>query len=104
MLWITISGSVLNEQFHTLIQQIEGVTSLHDWTTAQGFYLQGQAHIDKSEATADAFALWVWVGFAGKDAPCFHDTSNNANTEAILDVFGLALKNHSIVLIELDEV
>jgi len=87
------SEAVLDEQFHKLIMQIEGVTSLHDWTTAQGFYLRGQAHIKKSEATADAFALWVWVDFAGKEIPNFYDMPSNANPEAILDVFRQALKS-----------
>ena len=87
------SGHLLDKQFHTLTLQIDGVTALHDWTTAQGFYLRGQAHIKKSEATADAFALWVWVTFAGKEMPHFHHTPENANPEAILQVFSQAFKS-----------
>lgn len=85
------SGGVLNEQFHALTLQIEGVTALHDWTTAQGFFLRGQAHVHKEEATADAFAVWVFIGFAGNPVPQFKNMPENGNPQAIMDVFEQAL-------------
>ena len=84
------SGGELNNRFHALTLQIEGVTALHDWTTAQGFFMRGQAHVHKTEATADAFALWVWVAFAKQETPYFHDTPENANAEAIVEIFSQA--------------
>jgi len=81
------SGRALNEQFHMLTLQVEGALALHDWTTVKGFYLRGQAHIDKPEATADAFALWVWVTAAGEEIPQFDDTPEHARPQAIVEVF-----------------
>lgn len=86
------SSRALNERFHALTLETEGATTLHEWTTAQGFFLRGQAHIRHTEATADAFALWVWVEFAGQPIPHFHDTPDNADPEEILDVFEQALE------------
>lgn len=84
------SGRALNHAFHSHALAT-GAQSLHEWTTAQGFFLRGQAHIKHTEATADAFALWVWVDFAGHDFPTFHDTPENADPAAILAVFKAAI-------------
>ena len=81
----------LDGHFHLLTLETEGATTLHEWTTAQTFFLRGQAHIKHTEATADAFALWVWVDFAGEAVPHFHDTPENADPEAILEVFRNAI-------------
>jgi len=86
------SGRALNDQFHALTLQIEGVTALHDWTTAQGFFLRGQAHVNKLEGTADAFAVWVFVGYVGNPVPQFNHMPENANPKAIVEVFGQALE------------
>jgi hypothetical protein len=77
----------LDGQFHRLTLETEDATTLHEWTTVQGFFLRGQAHIKHTEATADAFALWIWVEFAGEAIPHFHDTPENADPAAILEVF-----------------
>jgi hypothetical protein len=87
-----ISGRSLNDHFHALTLEINGVTSLHEWTTAQGFFMRGQAHIVHTEATADAFALWVWVRFAGEEIPEFDDMPENADPQAILSVFEIAIE------------
>jgi hypothetical protein len=81
------SGHILNDHFHELTLQIDGVTALHDWTTAQGFFLRGQAHVHKIEATADAFALWVYVAYAGNPVPEFPHMPENGNPDAIIRVY-----------------
>lgn len=86
------SGHELDTQFHTLTLQIEGVTTKHDWTTAQGFFLRGHAHVHKIEATADAFALWVYVSYAGNPVPEFRHMPENGNPDAIIQVYEEAQK------------
>lgn len=81
------SGHELDIQFHKLTLQIDGVTALHDWTTAQGFFLRGQAHVHKREATADAFALWVYVAYAGNPVPEFQHMPDNGDPDAIIRVY-----------------
>lgn len=81
------SGHELDTQFHKLTLQIDGVTALHDWTTAQGFFLRGQAHVHKIEATADAFALWVYVAYAGNPVPEFKHMPENGDPGAIIRVY-----------------
>jgi len=85
------SGHKLNTQFHNLTLQIDGVSALHDWTTAQGFFLRGQAHIHKPEATADAFALWVYVAYMGNPVPDFPHMPENGDPDAIIRVYKVAL-------------
>lgn len=85
------SAGRLEANFHGLIEQIEGVVIKHDWTTAEGFWMRGQAHIHRSESIADAFALWVWTGFAGWEIPRFQDMPESARPDAILDVFDAAM-------------
>lgn len=85
------SGHTLNIKFHELTLQIEGVTARHDWTTAQGFFLRGQAHVHKPEATADAFALWVFVAYAGNSVPEFPHMPENGDPNAIIQVYEEAL-------------
>lgn len=81
------SGNDLNTKFHELTMQIDGVTAQHDWTTAQGFFLRGQAHIHKPEATADAFALWVYVDYMGNPVPDFAHMPENGDPDAIVRVY-----------------
>ena len=85
------SGNELNTKFHELTLQIDGVTARHDWTTAQGFFLRGQAHVHKPEATADAFALWVYVDYMGNPVPEFPHMPENGDPDAIVRVYQEAL-------------
>ena len=85
------SGDALTEKFHGLTEQIDGIVIRHDWTTAEGYWIRGQAHIKRSEATADAFALWVLMGYGDEAAPNFFDTPESAQHEAIIRLFDQAL-------------
>jgi hypothetical protein len=87
------SNRALNERFHALTLEIDGVTARHEWTTAQGFFVRGYGHVDKLEATADAFAVWVFVGYAGNPLPYFKHMPDNANVGAIVEVFAQALQS-----------
>lgn len=84
------SAGSLSVNFHSRIEQIDGIVIRHDWTTAEGFWFRGQAHINRDEAIADAFALWVWVS-AGHETPNFHDTPETVQWDAMIDVFVNAL-------------
>ncbi len=86
------TGDALSSNFHALTEAIEGVVVLHDWTTAEGFWIRGQSHVKRSEAIADAFALWVLVGYARLNPPVFHDTPESARPEAIISVFEQAVE------------
>lgn len=84
------SGGSLSDNFHSLIEQIDGIVIRHDWTTAEGFWFRGQAHIHRNEAIADAFALWVWMS-AGHETPNFHDTPDTVQWNNIIALFENAL-------------
>jgi len=84
-------GRALSEQFHAQVAAAAGteiaeengaaVGDINDgaWQTTDGYWLRAQAHDDREEATADAFALWVGIEQAGMHRPIFAGTPLDAD-------------------------
>lgn len=60
--------------------------------TADGFWLNDHAHKDFSEATADAFALWVEMRYTNNSKPVFAHTPVTTDYQEIVRSFDLAIQ------------
>jgi hypothetical protein len=74
----------INRLFH---EKIGSKMSADIKKTADGFWLNGHAHHDYEEATADAFALWVIMNYTDNYRPVFAGTPVTTDYEKIIDTF-----------------
>lgn len=55
------------------------------WNTADGYWLRFHGRDDREEATADAFALWIFTSQADLDYPVFYGTPTTVDYEGMVD-------------------
>ncbi|MDX1613644.1 MAG: hypothetical protein R3300_04990 [Candidatus Promineifilaceae bacterium] len=83
----------LGDAFHS--QAGSGYTAKQQWLTGAGYWMRPHARDARSEATADAFALWVSSNYGKRRPPVFGGSPADLNYESI----GLAAQGalHSMV-------
>lgn len=79
----------LSEAFHSQIGAESNDAG--NWQTKDGFWMRAQTRDDREEATADAFALWVTVYFAGSKTPVFAGMPLDVQVEGIAQAAGEAI-------------
>jgi len=86
-------GRRLDDQFHKVAGSgyIEA-NGDRNWFTADGYWLRPIAHETRSEATADAFGLWVSTVYGGSRRPVFAGISTPIDYDSIVAVIRGALE------------
>jgi hypothetical protein len=84
-------GRELSLNYQQEVSDLAG-KSLGQLVIPDGFWLREMARFDREEAAADAFALWVSVGYAGKDRPEFAVMPDDVQYEGIGEALEQALE------------
>jgi hypothetical protein len=82
----------LSESFHTYTGGPKISEDGKQWQTADNYWLREQGHYDREEATADAFAVWVMVSYAGLNRPVFANQPITTDYDGISAAMALALQ------------
>lgn len=78
----------LNQRFH----DIAGTAGVENpQQTIDGYWLNEHARMDRQEATADAFALWVVLRYTDNYKPVFWNTPYTVSYEDIVDALDVAI-------------
>jgi hypothetical protein len=79
----------LSRHFHALASNELGADSQ---ATPDGFWLNEHARTHTEEATADAFAIWVFLRYTENPKPVFWHTPNTVDYQQIVDTMDQALR------------
>ena len=82
---------LLNEKFHALAGTTPSVAAGTKPQTEQGYWFRPQSEFSPTEATADAFALWIIMTYGRKEIPYFQNASRTADYTEITRAFSQAI-------------
>lgn len=83
----------LNTRFHELTGYDSSTDAGSDALTVEGYWFRPQSEHSQTEATADAFALWIILDYGEGEIPYFQNASRTADYEQICQTIYTAIQS-----------